>query len=81
MELALGVASKLYTIVVKKLKLSVRKFWGLSPMFAGITTEKLVAGLLCRGAEFIQNFLNGEIYLISEIFVGKKFSLSKIFVT
>ena len=34
-----------------------------------------------RETEFIQNFHKGEIYLIGENFVGKKFSLGKIFVT
>ena len=33
------------------------------------------------GAEFTQNFYKGEIYLIVKNFVGKKFSLGKIFVT
>ena len=50
-------------------------------MFVGVTAEKLVGGPFCRGAEFIQNFDKGEIYLIGENFVGKKFSLGKTFVT
>ena len=49
-------------------------------MFVGFTVEKLV-GAFWLGAEFIQNFDKGEIYLIGESFVGKKFSLRKIFVT
>ena len=31
------------------------------------------------GGEFIQDFHKGEIYLIKENFVGKKFSLENIF--
>ena len=50
-------------------------------MFVGVTTAKLVGGLLAGGIEFIQNFHEGEIYLIGENFVGKKFLLGKIFVT
>ena len=49
-------------------------------MFAGVTAEKLVGGLL-PGAEFIQNFHKGEIYLIRENYLRKKFLLGKIFVT
>ena len=47
----------------------------------GVTAEKLVGRLFCRATEFIQNFHKGEIYLIGENFVWKKFSLGKIFVT
>ena len=54
-------------------------------MFVGVETEKLVGGmgggLFAGGTEFIQNFHKGEIHLIEENFVGKKFSLGKIFVT
>ena len=32
-------------------------------------------------SEFIENFHKGEVYLIEENFVGKKFSLENIFVT
>ena len=48
-------------------------------MFVGVTAEKLVGNLFAGGAEFIQNFHKGEIYLIGENFVGKKFSLGKPF--
>ena len=50
-------------------------------MFVGVTAEKLVGNLFAGGAEFIQNFHKGEIYLIGENFVGKKFSLGKLFAT
>ena len=51
-------------------------------MFVGVKAEKLVVrGLFAGGTEFIQNFHKGEIHLIEENFVGKKFSLGKIFVT
>ena len=35
---------KFYTSVAKGLKLKVRKFWGLIPMFVEVTEEKLVGG-------------------------------------
>ena len=44
-------------------------------MFIGVTVEKLVGGLFAGGTEFIQNFHKGEIYLLGENFVRKKFSL------
>ena len=46
-------------------------------MFAAVTAEKPVGGPFTGGTEFIQNFHKGEIYLIGENFVGKKFSLGK----
>ena len=39
-ELALGVALKFYTGVTKRLKLKVRKFWGLVPTFIEVTGGK-----------------------------------------
>ena len=42
--LTLGTNLKFYTSVAKGLKLKVRKFWGLIPMFAEVTGEKLVRG-------------------------------------
>ena len=55
-------------------------------MSVGGTAEKLVRGFFAGGmggggGELIQNFRKGEIYLIWENFVWKKFSLGKIFVT
>ena len=50
-------------------------------MFVGVTAEKLVRGLFTRRTELIPNFHKGEIYLIGENFVGKKFSLGNIFIT
>ena len=38
---------KFYTSVAKKLKLTVRKFWGLAPTFLEVTGEKLVGGSFC----------------------------------
>ena len=43
--LALGMALKLYTRVAKRLKLKVRKFWGLIPTFVEVTGKKLVGSL------------------------------------
>ena len=43
--LALDMALKFYTIVAKRLKLKVRKFWGLIPRFVEVTGEKLIGGL------------------------------------
>ena len=40
--LALGMALKFYTSVVKGLKLKVREFWWLIPTFVQVTGEKLV---------------------------------------
>ena len=46
--LALGTNLKVYTSVVKGLKLKVRKFWGLIPTLAEVTGEKLLeGGALC----------------------------------
>ena len=42
--LARGANLKFYTGVAKGLKLKVRKFWGLIPMFVEVTEEKLVGG-------------------------------------
>ena len=42
--IALGMTLKFYTSVKKGLKLKVRKFWRLIPMFLEITREKLVGG-------------------------------------
>ena len=49
-------------------------------MFVGVTVEKLVGDLFAGGTEFIQNFHKGEIYLLGENFVRKKFLLGKIVV-
>ena len=79
--MTLSMALTFYTSVVKMLKLLVRKFYGLIPMLVGATAENLVGGLFTGGTEFIQNFHKGEIYLIGGNFVGKKYSLGKIFIT
>ena len=55
-------------------------------MVVGVTAGKLIGGHFCRGgggelSKFIRNFYKAEIYLIEDIFVGKTFSLEKIFVT
>ena len=39
-----GMILKFYSIVEKKLKLIVRKFWGLIPMFEQVARETLVGG-------------------------------------
>ena len=81
LELAQGMALKIYTSIVKCLKLKARKFWGLIPTFVGVTAEKLIGRPFCRGTQYVQNLHKGEIYLIGENFVGENFSLGKIFVT
>ena len=43
--LALGIALTFYTNVAKRLKLKVRKFYGLILTFAEVTEEKLLGGL------------------------------------
>ena len=42
--LALGMALKFYTSEAKGLKLKIRKFWGIIPMFAEVTEKKLEGG-------------------------------------
>ena len=37
-------AFKFYTSVAEKLKLKVRKFWGLIPMFVEVTRGKVIDG-------------------------------------
>ena len=44
--MAPGMAWKFYTSVEKRLKLKVKKFWGLIPMFAEVIGEKLVGDFL-----------------------------------
>ena len=51
--LALVTNLKFYTSMAKGLKLKVRKFWGLIPMFVEVTGEKLV-----QGEHFCPHFLN-----------------------
>ena len=46
LELALGMALKLYSSVGKELKLKVRKVWGLMPTFVEVRGEKLIRGFL-----------------------------------
>ena len=42
--LVLGTNLKFYTSVAKRLKLKVRKFWGLISTFVEVTEEKLIGG-------------------------------------
>ena len=44
LELALGMALKSNINVAKRLKLKVRNFWELIPIFAEVITEKLEGG-------------------------------------
>ena len=44
--LALGKNLKIYISLSKGLTLKVRKFWGLTLAFVGVTEEKLIGGLL-----------------------------------
>ena len=43
--LALGMALKFNTNVAEKLKLKVRKFWEVTPIFVEVIREKLIGGL------------------------------------
>ena len=45
--LSLGTNLKFYTSLSKRLKLKVRKFWGLISTFVEVTREKLVGGSFC----------------------------------
>ena len=45
LELALGMALKFNTNVAERLKLKVRNFWELIPIFVEVIREKLVGGL------------------------------------
>ena len=67
----------------RKVETISQKIWGSNPYVCRNYSGKTDRGPFCWGAEFIQNFgeIYGEIYLIGENFVGKKFSLGKIFVT
>ena len=51
--LALGVNLKFYISVAKRLKLKVSMFWGLIPMFAEVTEEKLVGAGEGGGGLFV----------------------------
>ena len=42
---ALSMALKPYASVAKRLKIKVRKCWGLIPMFEEVTVEKLLSGV------------------------------------
>ena len=53
--LALGTNLKFYTSVGKGLKLNVRKFWGLIPIFVEVTGEKLFYNYVILEL-FIQQF-------------------------
>ena len=47
--LALGKTLKVYSSVVKWLKLKVKKFWGLNPTFVEVIGAKLIGGgAFCR---------------------------------
>ena len=48
LELALGTNFKFYTSGEKRLKLKVRKFWGLILTFAEVTVGKLVVVPFCK---------------------------------
>ena len=71
--LALGTNFKFYTSVAKRLKLKVRKFWGLISTFVEVTGEKLVAGAfllaspswvgLIRSLAWACNFIKKETQL------------------
>ena len=71
--LALGTNLKFYTSVAKRLKLKVRKFWGLISTFVEVTGEKLVAGAfllaspswvgLIRSLAWACNFIKKETQL------------------
>ena len=57
--LTLGTNFKLYTSVAKRLKVKVRKFWGLIPLFVEVTGEKLIgARPFCPPPPIILNWVN-----------------------
>ena len=57
--LTLGTNFKLYTSVAKRLKVKVRKFWGLIPLFVEVTGEKSVgARPFCPPPPIILNWVN-----------------------
>ena len=77
--LALGTNLKLYTSVVKGLKLKTRKFWELIPAFAEVTEEKLVRGsflnpILNRVKKLILVSVDNQ-FIISIFFLGQKLIL------
>ena len=63
MLLALGIALKIYTSMAKGLKLKVRKFLGLLPMFVEVTGEKLVGGRSGGGGLSASIVRNWNVYL------------------
>ena len=62
---------KFYTSVAKGLKLKVRRFWGLIPMFVEVTEEKLVGGFFAPPTPPILNRVSGW-------YILKSFSQAKI---
>ena len=76
---ALGTNLTFYTSVAKRLKLKVRKFWGLILTFAEVTEEKLVEGAFCPppfwiGLTFLIS-LSGVSFLICN-FIKKEFRMN-----
>ena len=77
--LPLGTNLKLYTSVVKELKLKTRKFWELIPAFAEVTEEKLVGEgfwnpILNRVKKLILVSVDNQ-FIISIFFLGQKLIL------
>ena len=56
--LTLDMALKFYTNMVKELKLKVRKFWGLIPMFVDVVREILVGVGGERDSASLASFVN-----------------------
>ena len=77
LEVALSLALKFYTSVVKRLKLYVRKFWRLIPKFVGVTAEKLVGGPFHQGLNLFKTFIKVRYTLSVKISSGKRFHWKK----
>ena len=73
LELALDMALKFYTSVVKGLKLKIRKVWGIILTFVGVTVEKLVGGLFSRRSNLFETFIKVRYTLSGKISSGKSF--------
>ena len=77
LELALGIALKFYTSVVKRLKLYVRKFWRLISKFVGVTVEKLVGEPFCRRPNLFKTFIKVRYTLSAKTSSVKSFRWEK----
>ena len=77
LELALGMALKFHTNMVKSLKLKVKKFWHLIPTFVGVTGEKIVEDLFGSGPTVFKTFKKARRTLSGKISSEKIFRWGK----